>query len=232
MDPDIKLGLEAVVEHLRQDGFDARLGDDCAYLGVGDAALVILWSQIQSAASGLLHSAAFQVALRLRVDRPPLFEDVVTHIGQTREQAITYALLQVWMHGDLPPILPLLGGPMPPDVTVITPGDELYCPPWVIYSGPYQVSGQDRDGISQAVIERPPLLAIRDILATEVEPTALHWLKLFRSREDDDSDHVDCLLDGMSLPAGHRALAEWDWPPLAGRNSFRQFFVLLPEDRM
>lgn len=232
VDAALKAGLQAVVEHLHQQGLGARMGAECAYLGVGQAALLIPWCQFQSAPSGDLHSANIQVALRLGEGRPLLFEDMVAQVGRSREEAATSALLQVWLHGDLPPILALIGGPRLPELEVFDRGNELSCPPWIIYAGPHQLSGPHREQFAQTLVERPPLLMLRELLGRHVDPTRPHWLKLFRCRDEESGlDQADCLLDFRQLEHGRRLLGEWPWPSVNGRHLFRQFLVLLPQER-
>ena len=229
---ELQAGLAAVVEHQRREGFDARLGPDCAYLGIGQAALVIPWSQLQSRPAGTLHSAVLQVALRIKDEGPLLFHDVITHLAASREEAVMRALLQVWLHGDLPPILPLIGGPKLDDVEVFGKDSEFYCPPWIIYSGPYQMSGRQGEKFVEALRKSPPLFRVREMLAHDLKPGRMHWMKLFRCRDEETgSDQADCLVDGELSKAGAQRLMEWEWPAVGGRHLFRQFLVLLPEQQ-
>ncbi|HEY9616868.1 MAG TPA: DUF6348 family protein, partial [Microcoleaceae cyanobacterium] len=229
MDASLEAGLRAVVGHLRLDGFNARIGEDCAYLGIGEIALVITWSQFQPSPSGSAYSAALEVALRVGKDAL-LFQDVVANPGMSKEEAVSNALLNVWLHGDLPPILPLIGGPLLPNVQVLRKGDTLYCSPWVIYSGPCQYGGSQCEDFMRFIQEQPPLLTIRELLAREVDPKQFHWIKLFRSRSIHGFDEADFLLDGEPFELGASALMNWDWLGMYKRYSFRQFMVLLPED--
>jgi uncharacterized protein DUF6348 len=232
VEPAIQVGLKAVVQDLRNEGLDARFASGSVYLGIGQTALVIPWSQLQTDAGGHLHGAALRVALRLRDNRPLMFDDVVTHLGASPEDAVIGALRDVWLHGVLPPILPLIGGPQWPDVDTFRRGDEFYCPPWVIYAGPYQFSGPRGEAFVEGVRERPPLFVVRELLERHVDREHLHWLKLYRSRDEDNgADEADCFLDGQKFEAGKRALLKWKWPSISGRHTFRQFLVLLPEDR-
>jgi hypothetical protein len=229
VDPTLKAGLEAVIEHLRRDGLDARLGGDCAYLGLGDAAVVIPWSQIESTPDGSLHSAALGVALRPGEDQPPLFHDIISAFGASPEEAVVQTML-LWRHAELPPILPLIGGPMLPEVQRLAKDSEIYCPPWILYSGPYSFMESEEQTFAAHLQARPPLLMVRELLRREVDHNRLHWLKLYRFRSE-DRDEADCFLDGVQFERGVSRLMEWPWPRVDGPHFFRQFLVLLPEER-
>src|SRR5262249_22795712 len=155
---------------------------------------------------------------------------MLANLGRSQEEAAVRTLMEVWLHGDLPAILPLLGGPTLPDVEVFRKGDTVYCPPWVIYSGPYQLTGPSCEQLAEALMERPPLLLLREILGQQVDTNRPHWLKLYHCRDSESGfDQGDCLLDYRQLEMGKKLLAEWPWPAVTGRHSFRQFLVLLPE---
>jgi hypothetical protein len=231
VDTALKTGLQAVIEHLRRDGLDARMGSDGAYIGVGEAAIVIPLSQIEPRPAARQYSVTLGVALRLGDDQPPLFHDVVTHLGASPEEAVVQAML-VWRHGVLSPILPLIGGPIVPEVNLFGSDHELYCPPWTIYSGPYQIGGAQQDRLAERLQACPPLSILREHLRKEVDWGRMHWLKLFRCQgEESQFDDAGCLLDGAPFSSGVSRLMEWEWPLVEGLHFFRQFLVLLPEER-
>src|SRR5688572_10454810 len=144
MDLVLKTGLEALVADLRRDGFDARRDRDIVHLGVGEAAVVVPRCGLACGVDEWEESVSLRVALRLREDRPPLFHDVVFHVGDTPEEAVVQAL-RAWRHEVLPPILPLIGGPALPEVRILDREGAFHYPPWTIYSGPYRIGSEDQE---------------------------------------------------------------------------------------
>jgi hypothetical protein len=226
LDVALKMALDAVVEHLRLEGFRARLAGDCASIGMGQAAVVAQILRLQSA--GDLHAAGIWVGLRVRDDSLPLFFDLVTGFGATQDEAVVSAMI-TWRHGVLPPILPLLGAPKPDEVEVLGTEGGVDIPSWTIYCGPYQVSGPQQDELVRQLAAKPPLGQLRDVLEQQIEKGQLHWLKVFRCKDTESGfDEADCFLDSQQFEPGAALLAQWEWPPIAGRHTFRQFMVLLP----
>jgi hypothetical protein len=227
----VRAGFKALVEHMGREGFATRFGADCAYLGFDDVALVVTRSQYEPRPGGRLFMANLSVALRIYAGRQALFQDTVSALGASRDEAAINALLNVWRPGTLPPILPLLGAAMPPEVTVIGTDDPLYCAPWVAYCGPCLVLSGQQDTFLAAVRSRPPFLALRKELAALPHRTAMHWLTLSRSRDPQTgSDETTCLVDGRLHTAAGELLSKWQWPAVSCQQQFRQFVVLLPEE--
>ena len=228
MDPRLAAGFRALVEHRRREGFDARLGEDCAYLGLGQVAVVAKVMQLSG--RGSLHAAILWVGLRVRDSAPAMFFDVVDSYGTSPDEAVVAAMLS-WLHGVLPPIQPLLGGPMPPNVEILGRDSPVNIPDWIIHAGPYQASGTESESLGRALATSPPLLHLRDLLRRKLELGKLHWLKLYRCKDPmREFDQADCFLDSEPLQEGVELLMTWPWPPLASRHLFRRFFVLLPDE--
>ncbi|MGL6094437.1 MAG: DUF6348 family protein [Fimbriiglobus sp.] len=230
MDADVLHGLEAVAEHLRRDGLPAAVVGGRVRLGVADAELVVLSEQVQSSADGGMHVVSVRVGVRLGPGRPPLFEDMVSGFGPTRRHAAVAAFVQLWLHGDLVPCLPVLGGPAFADLNVIPPEDPQGCPPWTVYTTSYQCASTEPDAemFGRAVHDSPPFVALREIFARDLDLTRPHWVKLFRQRSDGPEDFVDCRIDEQDHPAGTEAIANWPWPAVGDDCSFRFFGVLVP----
>jgi hypothetical protein len=227
MDSRLTVGFQALVEHRRNEGFDARLGDDGAYLGLGQAAVVAKVMQLSG--GGSLHAAVLWVGLRVRDDLPAIFFDVVDNYGSSQDEAIMAAMLS-WLHGVLPPILPLLGGAMPPNVEVFGRDSPVSIPGWIVYAGPYQASGTESASLGRALVASPPLLHLRELLRRKLALGKLHWLKIYRCKDPVRGfDKADCFLDSLQDKEGVDWLLGWAWPPLASRHLFRRYFVLLPD---
>ena len=229
MESRLKVGFEAVAEHRRLEGFPARLGEDCAYLGLGQAALV--GKVMQLSAGRNVHAAVLWLGLRVRDDAAPMFFDVVDNFGSSQDEAVVATMLS-WLHGVLPPLLPLLGGSRPSNVEVFGRGSTVDIPPWIIYAGPYQASGLQQASLGQALLASPPLLQLRELLGRKAEPGRLHWLKVYRCRDPETGfDQADCFLDSRPVEEGINLLMAWPWPEISGRHLFRRFFVLVPDDK-
>jgi hypothetical protein len=227
MDSRIKVGFEAVVEHRRLEGFPARLGDDCAYLGLGQVAVVAKVMQLSG--NGNVHAAVLWVGLRLRDGGPSMFFDVVDNYGSSQDEAVVQTMLS-WLHGVLPPILPLIGGSRPSNVEVFGRGSKVDIPPWIINAGPYQASGLQQEHLARALSASPPLLQVDELIRRKARPARLHWLKLYRCRNPETGlDLADCFWDSALEEEGVKLLMAWVWPEIPGRHSFRRFFVLVPE---
>ncbi len=228
MDARLKVGFEAVAEHQRREGFQARLGEDGAYLGLAQVAVVA--KVMQLSAQGNVHAAVLWVGLRVRDNTPAMFLDVVDNFALSQDEAVVKTMLS-WLHGVLPPILPLIGGPMPAAVEVFGRGSKVDIPPWVIYAGPYQVSGLQQEVLGRALLASPPLLQLRELLGRKAERGQLHWLKMFRCKDPETGfDRADCFFDSSQVEEGVNLLLAWEWPELPGRHLFQRFFVLLPEE--
>jgi hypothetical protein len=227
----VNAALAALVEHLQRDGLPARLGEDCAYLGIGSAAVVVPWYKFDS--NGKNHSAALVAALRLRdTHRVTLFYDEIAELGSSRQEAAVRALL-MWYHGALAPVLPLLGGPTGPEVKRFDEDSEVHCPPWVIYSGPYLISGPQGGEVARLASQRPLLATLRGALAHQLAGrNEFHWMKLYWCRDKPTRPDIkDCYVDGKRWEPGMREARNWELPALDGRHTFRQFLVLLPPGR-
>jgi hypothetical protein len=141
VDSRLKVGFEAVTEHRRREGFPARLGEDCAYLGLSQVALV--GEVMQLSAGRNIHAAVLWLGLRVRDGAAPMFFDVVDNFGSSQDEAVVATMLS-WLHGVLPPLLPLIGGSRPGNVEVFGRGSPVDIPPWIIHAGPYQASGLEQ----------------------------------------------------------------------------------------
>lgn len=228
MDSQLKVGFEAVVEHRRHEGLPARLGDDCAYIGLGQVAVVARVMQLS--ARGNVHAAVLWVGLRVRDNAPAMFLDVVDNFGLSQDEAVVATMLS-WLHGVLPPILPLIDGSRASNVEVFGRGSKVDIPPWVIYAGPYQASGLQQEALGRALLASPPLLQLRELLGRKVTRGQLHWLKVYRCRDSETGfDQADCFLDSHQVEEGVNLLMTWGWPDIPGRHLFRRFFVLVPEE--
>jgi Family of unknown function (DUF6348) len=227
MDSRLTIGFRAIVEHRRHEGFNALLGDDCAYLGLGQAAVVAKVMQLSG--KGSLHAAVLWIGLRLRDNGPAMLVDVVDNYGSSQDQAVVAAMLS-WLHGVLPPILPLIGGAMPQKVEVFGRDGAVNIPDWIVYAGPYQASGTESKSLGRALAAAPPLLHLRELLRRKLALGQLHWLKIYRCKNPvTDFDQADCFLDSLQDEEGVDLLLRWAWPSLASRHLFRRFFVLVPE---
>jgi hypothetical protein len=227
MDLRLTAGFNAVVEHRRHEGFDARLGEDCAYLGLRQVSVVAKVMQLSG--RGSLNAAVLWVGLRVRDDVPAMFFDVVDNFGASPDEAVVAAMLS-WLHGVLPPILPLIGGAMPPNVEIFGRDSTINIPGWIIHAGPYQTSGTESASLGRALVASPPLLHLRELLLRKLDLGKLHWLKFYRCKDPVSGfDQADCFLDSSQMQEGVELLRTWAWPPLASRHLFRRFFVLLPD---
>jgi hypothetical protein len=159
----------------------------------------------------------------------PMFFDVVDNFGSSQDEAVVATMLS-WLHGVLPPILPLIDGSKPSNVEVFGRGSTVDIPPWIIYAGPYQASGLQQASLGQALMASPPLLQLRELLGRKAEPGRLHWLKVYCCRDPETGfDQADCFLDSHLVQEGVNLLLAWPWPEIPGRHLFRRFFVLVPE---
>jgi hypothetical protein len=228
MDPRLTAGFRALVEHRRREGFDARLGEGCAYLGLRQVAVVARLMQLSG--QGGLHAAVLWVGLRVRDGAPAMFFDAVDNYGASPDEAVAAAMLS-WLHGVLPPIWPLVGGAMPQSVEVCGRDGHVNIPGWLIYDGPYQASGAEREKLGKALVASPPLMHLSEVLGRKLDPGKLHWLKLYRCKDPVTGfDQADCFLDSVQVQEGVESLLTWGWPPLASRHLFRRFFVLVPDE--
>ena len=91
---------------------------------------------------------------------------------------------------------------------------------WDVFVGPLTFS---RDNVTAPEGLLP---ALQDALRNESLSGQLHWIRLFRRREDDGSVVAEALLDNESWPGGDRLLGQLNWPSTDKGYSARCFIAL------
>lgn len=235
MHPVTETALRIIVEFLKHEDIEAEFTEAGARLGIDDATAHVETLKheetVHPAVPGeLVITVSLRISVQMESGGGRYFGDVVNGIGETLKDALAMAV-SIWVEGDLPTILPLLGGPLSKDVQVIAKGHDWHTEPWTIFLGSYQLGGEHTHELADHLRSHPPFLALCDLLKSELPENSIHWLTLsgYREGRGPAFGKVDCQLDGKPFPAGDDALLNLDWPELKGPRFIRQFAAILPD---
>lgn len=233
--PVTETALRIIVELLKHKGIDAEFTESGVRLGIDDVRAHVETlkreESIHPAAPGEpVQTVSLRISVQLDSGDSRYFDDVVNGIGETLKDALAMAV-SICVEGDLPTILPLLGGPVSKDVQVIANGHEWHTAPWTYFLGSYQLGGDHTNELAAHLSVHPPFLALCDILQTELAENAIHWLTVsgFRDGPGRAFEKLECQLDGKHFAAGDEALLSLDWPELQTPRFIRQFVVIVPD---
>lgn len=232
MDSLFERALDAMVQQLKRNGLDAYRGPGCAYLGVGQAAIVgkLLSHTVhsgQQTESGEVHVVGLWLGVQPKEAAGALFFDTSTGIQNTAEAAAAHAALN-WLQGVLGPVLPLLG--LDADsYEFFGAGSAIDLGIFNLYGGPLQITGDARDALFSGIRRDHPLTALKDWLRRRLSVGTLHWVRIFRVKDFGlGQDVAECYVDSEVSDEGGALLQAWPWPVQQGRGSLRQFFVVVP----
>lgn len=235
MHPVTETALRIIVEFLKREGVDAEFTESGARLGIGETTAHVETLKreetLHPAAPGeLVQTVSLRISVQLDSGAGRYFGNVVYGIGETLKDALTMAV-STWVEGDLPTILPLVGGPVSKDVQVIASGHDWHTAPWTFFLGTYQLGSAHANQLAGHLSVHPPFLALRDILKNELAENSIHWLTLsgFRDEPGPAFEKLDCHLDGEPFAAGDEALLSLEWPELQGPRFIRQFVAIVPD---
>ncbi len=236
MSPFTETALRIVAEFLKHEGLDAEFTEAGTRLGIGDSLVEIETlhdeeSEHPDAPGELIRTVSLAISVRLEPDSRPVFGNPVNGLGETLKDALAMAA-SIWVEGDLPTILPLVGGRVGKGTQVVAEGHEWRVDPWVVFLGGYQLGGAHVGELTECVRENPPFLKLRDLFQHSLTTDTIHWLTLsgFRSEPGPAFGRLDCWLDGQEWPEGADALQDMEWPELAGPRFIRQFLALVPDE--
>ena len=228
----LSIALDGIIDHLKLDGLNAYRQLDKAYIGIGQASVVGEFNIHNShknhqSETGQLHIVDLWLGISVQDNTPPLFFDSATGVGITAEHAALQAGLN-WLHGVLPPILPLLGYDGG-HFEIMGTGSQLDFNDWDLYCGPLQLTGNDIDHFADIIWKNHPLKRLEEIILSRFTDRQLHWLKIYRVKDTNiNQDVANCFLDSRNDIEAENELYEWPWPFESGRQSLRQFIVMVP----
>ena len=235
MHPVTETALRIVVEFLKHEELDAEFTETGARLGIDEATVHVETLRREEAQhpaqpGDVAQTVSLRISVQMDTGGGQYFGDVVKGIGETLKDALAMAV-SVWVEGDLPTILPLLGGPASKEVQVIARGHDWHAAPWTVFLGSYQLGGEHTNELAGHLRSHPPFLALREILQAELAETSIHWLTITGYGEGPGRafEKLECQLDGKPFPAGDEAIRSLEWPQFKGPRFIRQFVAIIPD---